>query len=1070
MRGEPLGEFGMSGYTVVGLPFSAGADTKTDPKMLDSPKLTLLQDAIFTNIKRISKRNGYDISTTALVGGGTWSNPTMVKSYRNEITLAASTSNGPRLLSYSPTLGAWSDRGKYSSIAISKQMIDSPEFANPSGVINTLWGTANSSAVVNDNISLFAYDTSGGSYGFNSASGTYGGSYSSYITVIDNQTGIHLADSLLIPNALGFSKAAILGASTFAVFYISSTSSNLLCVRIITVTQGGGVVLGSEVSIGVCAAKSDLTQQFPYCYDFINTASGATVVVANEPDVKTYNINTSGATTASASITSSGDITPVMVSLDSSLNVWVYWGSAGASLYYAVYSPTLTVILAATLIITLIPVDSEQPFLVQLASLNVGAGQTIYYSSYLPGDGTGTFYLSVINQYSLTIGGGVSGAAFLQAGIDIYGRIFTCNGRNYIPCVSLSGEGQSTGVVIDLADGSEISKFLPTEAEGVYSPEYVIGGSTTNAALIGVRYPGFINTPQSLSATEFFLAAGIVVNTEPLVLTPTSNEDWTPVVLITTVGLGVCGITFDFNNIDAYQALIQQDTLLMNGGLVSMYDGANVSELGFTIDPSFLHLQPGTSGGNIPSGTFIYFVTYEWVDANGNLYESAPSTGLSVIFTTGSSNKVIITVKRLNVTLKNNILIKLWRSDSNQGGKLAYLIGTISNPQEGGVNYEFTTFVDEFSSAAVLNSPTLYTQGGAILPNIAPPPMMVMWTNNNRAWGVDSENPETTIEYCKTSSQGTGVSFSTGLLEILVDSAGGAITFGQGMDEKTVILKQNAPNYYFVGDGANDAGTGATNSVPQRVPCDAGCSNSKSGVLFPGGILFRSTDNKGIYIFTRGVQVEYFGLDVEAYNNQDIQSATLVPNRNQIRFLTSNGFSLLYDYIMKQWSVFTNHAGLSADTFNGLYVYLRSSNNFQDGLSVYEENESSFLDNVTPYAPLLQMSWIRAQNIQGFNRIRRIELLGDYTNGSISGHGVQISAAYDFIPSFGAPIPYYFDGSKPIYQYRERLPRQKCDAVQLQIQEIVTGASGEFIDFSDLGIEILPKTGLNKLPASRSVG
>jgi hypothetical protein len=74
--------------TTVSIPFGSGADTKTDPKMLSAPKLTLLQDAIFTNRDRVTKRNGYDVSTKALVGGGNFSSPKMVSSYKNELVCA----------------------------------------------------------------------------------------------------------------------------------------------------------------------------------------------------------------------------------------------------------------------------------------------------------------------------------------------------------------------------------------------------------------------------------------------------------------------------------------------------------------------------------------------------------------------------------------------------------------------------------------------------------------------------------------------------------------------------------------------------------------------------------------------------------------------------------------------------------------------------------------------------------------------------------------------------------------------------------------------------------------------
>ena len=85
-------------------------------------------------------------------------------------------------------------------------------------------------------------------------------------------------------------------------------------------------------------------------------------------------------------------------------------------------------------------------------------------------------------------------------------------------------------------------------------------------------------------------------------------------------------------------------------------------------------------------------------------------------------------------------------------------------------------------------------------------------------------------------------------------------------------------------DGANDAGSGSSITNFQFVPSDVGCSNSKSVLLFPGGIIFKSP--KGLYLINRGVQVQYFGSDVEAYNSQNVLSAVIVGSKNQIRLLT----------------------------------------------------------------------------------------------------------------------------------------------------------------------------------------
>ena len=87
----------------------------------------------------------------------------------------------------------------------------------------------------------------------------------------------------------------------------------------------------------------------------------------------------------------------------------------------------------------------------------------------------------------------------------------------------------------------------------------------------------------------------------------------------------------------------------------------------------------------------------------------------------------------------------------------------------------------------------------------------------------------------------------------------------------------------------------------------------------------------------------------------------------------------------------------------------------------------------------------------------------------IMGMAFKFQSLMIFNPPSHSPVPYIFNTSNGPFQYRERLARQKCDAFQLQIQEIVTGAAGEYVDFSDLSLEIAVKTGINKLPGWQTV-
>jgi hypothetical protein len=1044
----------------VSVAFGSGMDSKTDPKVTAKP--VLLKDCIFTSPHRVSKRPGYDPMALNILFGGTITSPTMDKSYKNELVLAGTNSSvGNRLFGYSSAVGAWVDKGKYVSVKVTKDIIAAPSLGPAATVSpNQQLGVINSSSAIIGNVICYGYDNGTSLNGTGLPFAATQVNWALY----DNETGTRLAGSHIFSaygTTWGFSKVVALGATQFAIFYISDTSSvsptaPRLCYKTISINSGG-VTLGSEVVVATCKPNSG---NF-YVYDVVTTSSGCFGLCVNQTAMIPFVVNTSGALTSGTPFFSTGVLTPLTITLDTAgTNAWIYWVSAGATLFSAVYNASTAAVVASNT-----SIQTSLSNVSQVAALAVSTTEQTLFLSELTQPAAaftiGVYFPEITQQEVFLSGSSITAGAAgpFKNGLDIYGKPFTADGASYIPLVNLS-QSQSTGFIVDVSDGVAVSKFLQTEAEGIYGSEGNTTGTTYQAPFpISFRYPGFLSPMLSFSSTIFGFAAGFVVSLATIATSESSpaNKSAYPNLFTDFAQLGIALIQFDFDNIAAYQGLIQQDTLVLNGGIVSQYDGSQVSELGFNIDPDAVSLISSATAGGLGVGTYEYFAVYSWTDANGNLHQSAPSLAASIVFTSGTTNSVEVGVAPLTLTQKSNVVINVYRTGPN--GTIAYLVGSLISGST------WASFIDSNSfDAGISVSPSLYTQGGAILENIAPPPAMVLWTNNNRLWAIDSESPETNIEPSKTASSGSGIAFSTGQLTVVIDSKYGEISGASPMDEKTVILKENGLGF-FVGDAANDAGGGSTINGFQFIPSDAGCSNSNSVVLYPGGILFRASNNKGIYQVSRGAQVSYFGQDVEAYNSQDIRSSFINPNKNQIRFLTSSGSSLVYDYVMNQWGVFTNHAGLSADQFNGLYVYVRT-----DG-SVYLENDSSFLDNTTPYAQSVLLQWIKSSSAQNYQRVRRVELLGDYQNGSSSGHGVQISEAVDFGTTFSTPIPYLFGApsSSGAYQYREGLPIQKCNAIQLLIQEIVTGASGEYIDFTDLGLEIGTKQGLNKLPASRSV-
>lgn len=1017
-----------------------GLDTKTDPKHVIPGKWSLLQNAVRSKGGQFQKRPGQDALSLAIIGGGTIQNPKMVKEYNGRLVCAGthSVSLKQRLFDYSPSASAWRDSGLYESIEVGNTFISGSN-------VNERAPTC----AISGNYSLVSYDA----YDVQ-ASLVYVG-----VSILDLQTNTFLLSDFQIKSGIGNtfgSKAVLLGASTLGILYFSS---NGLCLRIASIASGG-VSLGAEISLANDLANYGDSGFFSnwVSFDSVNTSAGASIAYSASAvgnPIKFLNINTVGTITATGTIAAAGFALPLSLTQDAAGNLWTYWATSGdaggmpftgTSLFYAVVSSALASVLAKTQIGTGFQYVRQMcAYVVNSTTQQVLFGQTTYQNFAVASSAILSRPYPQINSAQVTLAGSANPPTpILVTNLDIYGKPFTANGSTYLPCVYLSPD-QMTGFLLDISGAGTpaiVAKFLRNSAEGAYSTEvagFRDGGNWW-------RQPGSLS--QAFAYGSKFIMASAKMLEDDL---SGGNGNATTSAFIA----GSVLVSFDFSSVDAFQAHFLNNTLFLNGGVVSQYDGSSVCELNFHAFPE-LAANKATTGGFIADGTYKYQAVYQWTDSAGNVHKSTSSDVISVTLTGGTGNaSVNLFIKAPLISAKDRsgfpTQIYLYRSLST--GSLPFLLTIISvdttTPQ---IYYQFTD-----TSAGVNQAQPIYINGGEVLDNSGPPASMAMWVNNNRLNMIDSETDD--WWYSKTSAVGTGISPSDQLL-VSADLRLGRTKFGIGMDEKTVLGKERG-FFYNIGDGADDSGNNATFGVPQIIPSDTGAVSARAVCLTADGIMMKT--KKGLYLMNRGMSLAYTGADVDGFNSQDVQDIRIAGDVNQVRILTSSGDALVYDSFYRQWSSFSNYAGLSSDIWNGKYVYARA-----DGSIFIENSIGTYLDNGVAYSVRAQTGWLKFSAVQGYQRVRRALMLGDFS--AIAGHGIQISSAYDFISTFVSHIPFSFSGANGAFQYQERFPRQKCNAVQLLIEEITTGASGEYMSLSDIDIEFGIKRGLNKLSASQKVG
>lgn len=558
---------------------------------------------------------------------------------------------------------------------------------------------------------------------------------------------------------------------------------------------------------------------------------------------------------------------------------------------------------------------------------------------------------------------------------------------------------------------------------------------------------------------------------------------------LTETQTNVSQVTFDLT---APEYAVNHEELANNlhlsGGFLQMYDGNSVVEHNFHLYPIFS--VENIVAGNISAGTYTYTVCYEWVDNQGNIHQSHPADPIQV--TCVANSRITLSINCLNQTAKigsRPVQIIVYRTGNGSSGfgTILYRLSSLTSPDLNDVNGQFVSYVDNRpdSDLAKLDSsgnivsfvPQLYTQflnvGSPFkVFNQPSPPTGLVQLHRNRLWVVDSTNP-LNVWYSKFIGPATPVAFSDEFVKT-VDPRGGPITALATIDDKLLVFKYDQM-FFIVGQGPENNGTNNDLSDAILITTDVGCVDPRSIVGSPVGILFKS--RKGIYMIDRSLAVQYIGAAVEAYNDEVITSAVLASKRNQVRFTLESGITLVYDYFVQQWGIFTNQNAIDSLVWSGDIMLLQSNG------KVLRETEGVYTDDGQPIRLKLATSWFSFANVQGFQRVRRAQLLGGWKND----HDLNISVCVDFddtviqqmtvsptLPTFyGSGSPYgagSYGGTFQLYQWRVDLARQKCQAVKFIIEDVpsVTG-SGEGVSLSSLAFEVGAKQGLNKVPASQIV-
>ena len=1028
----------------VSINFLQGLDTKTDPWQVPAGKFLALQNSVFTKGGLLQKRNGF--GQLPSLANATY---TYLTTLNNNLTAL-----GPSVSSYSAAQKAWVSKGSLAPLALNTLPL----------IRNSVNQVQCDSAVADNGLICTVYTENNN-----------GTNVAKYV-VADSFSGLNVVAPTAIPVGSGTVQASprvfLLGNYFVIVF-----------TNLITATSHLQYISVSSTNPTVVTTAQDIAA----AYDPASTVAWDGVVANNKLFVA-YNTSAGGQSVKYTYLTPSNVAlgqTPTSPSTFSTYKATIMslcvdnTTPSNPIIYISFYDIGTTSGYTAAIYQNLAVVFNPQSIISSGTVLNLASAAqngvcTVFSevsNNYGYDAGIPTHY---INKINVTVAGSVGSPSVCCRSVGLASKAFIWNATIYV-LTAYSSTYQPT-------------YFLLNGASTQAAPQPVMKLAYQNG--VGYVTLGLPNvTVQSNVAVFPYLVKDFIAAQTTVSATPSAN----PVVgVYSQTGINLASVAFDTGLVASHAA----NNLHISGGFLWQFDGYYPVEHNFFLYPDNVEATWSASGGSMaaqPDGAtntnaYFYQVCYEWEDNQGLVYRSSPSLPIAVTTTgSGTSGSVTINVPYLRLTYKIPNPAKLVIYRWSVGQQVFHRVTSLTNVQLNSTTSDSLAYVDTLADASIAGNDILYTTGG-VIEDMNAPATNIMTLFDTRLWVVDAED-QNLLWFSKQIIDATPVEMSDLLTVFVPPTTGsqgstGPIKALAPMDDKLIIFKENAI-YYINGNGPDNTGANNGYSPAIFITSTVGCANPNSIVFMPQGLMFQS--NKGIWLLSRDLSTNYIGAPVEAYNQQLVESAVLVPQTNQVRMTLDNGITLMYDYFYGQWGTF-NISGISSCIYNDLHTLISSA-----GL-VYQETVGTYLDGSKPVLLSFTTSWLNMAGLQGYQRAYYFYLLGKY----YSPHKLNILVSYDYNAApaqsviispenYSTPYggngsdsqsPYgqqgFYGGPGDVEQWRIFLKQQRCQAMQITVSEVFDPSfgttAGAGLTLSGINAIIGVKKGYRPIRAANSAG
>lgn len=1017
----------------VSINFAQGLDQKSDPWAIPVGKFYALNNRIFTKAGLLEKRNGF---------GQLASLPNTTYSYLSTFGKNL-TAVGDSIAAYNQSSNSWVTKGNYQPISL-----------NVLPTVRSALSQIQCDSVIADNGLVCTVFTE-----------TNAGSKDYKYVIADSTTGQNIVTQTLIPSGSGAVSGSprvfLLGAYFIIVYtntisavahlqYVAISSATPTIVSTpadiaasyipATTVSWDGVVTNNKLYIAYNTTSGGQHVAFTYLSTAFDVASPTTFAGSTATVMSVTADNTGSSPVIYAAFWDSGGSTGHAVAVDSNLNKLM----------------TATEWLATGSVANVTSVAQNRVLTILYENVN-----NYSYGSGIPSN----FISQVTVTLPATVTTGTVGSpGVVLRSVGLASKAFLFNGSVYT-LAEYSSDFQPTYFLIDLS-GHAISRFAYENGGGYLTlglPQAQVIGSVVTVPYLYKDLITSVNKAQGAAN-----AAGVYSQT----------------------GVNLASLSFSSEVLST--AEIGND-LNISGGFLYSYDGNTLSEQNFHLWPDNIEATWSETGGNVdaqPDGStnmdaYFYQVIYQWTDAQGNIFNSAPSIPIAVTTTgSGTSGSITVDGPMIRITDKTDVKIVIYRWSVAQ--EEYFQVTSLSAPLLNDPTMDSWEFVDTLDDASIAGNGLIYTTGG-VIENVSGPACTALTLFDTRLWLIDAED-QNLLWYSKQVIEATPVEMSDDFTFYVAPNVGSTSATGPmkcifPMDDKLIIFKKDAM-YYLNGSGPDNTGTNSQYSQPIFITSTVGSANQNSIVFIPQGLMFQS--DKGIWLLGRDLSTSYIGAPVENTNNQTVTSAVVIPGTTQVRFTLSNGTALMYDYFYGQWGTFTNLNAISSTLYQNLHTYISPTG------SVSQETPGVYLDNGNPVLTSLTTGWLNMAGLQGYMRAYTMFILGRY----LSPHKLEVGIAYNYnsstyqkttisptnfsssTPSPFGDEPAPFEGSTrndaDVESWRVFLARQRCSSFQVTINEIYDPSfgvqAGAGLTLSGLNFIVGIKSGFRTTSSGHTAG